>query len=44
MEQGEDRCLIPALADVIAEHKAQLWIEHDKEQSDKRRFSPYLYQ
>ena len=32
------------LADVIAQNNAQLWIEHDKAQSDKRRFSPYYYQ
>jgi N-acyl homoserine lactone hydrolase len=32
------------LADVIAQNNAQLWIEHDKAQSDKRKFSPYYYQ
>jgi len=32
------------LADVIAQNNAQLWIEHDKAQSDKRRLSPYFYQ
>jgi N-acyl homoserine lactone hydrolase len=32
------------LADVIAQNNAQLWIEHDKAQSDKRKFSPYYYE
>jgi N-acyl homoserine lactone hydrolase len=32
------------LADVATQNNAQLWIEHDKAQSDKRRFSPYFYQ
>jgi N-acyl homoserine lactone hydrolase len=32
------------LADVIAHNNAQLWIEHDKAQSDKRKFSPYYYE
>jgi N-acyl homoserine lactone hydrolase len=32
------------LADVIAQNNAQLWIEHDKAQSNTRRFSPDHYQ
>jgi glyoxylase-like metal-dependent hydrolase (beta-lactamase superfamily II) len=32
------------LADVIAHNNAQLWIEHDKTQSDARRFAPDYYQ
>ena len=32
------------LADVMAENNAQLWIEHDKAQSDTRRFSPDYYE
>jgi N-acyl homoserine lactone hydrolase len=31
------------LADVIARNRAQLWIEHDKMQSDTRRFAPAYY-
>jgi N-acyl homoserine lactone hydrolase len=32
------------LADIMAETNAQLWIEHDKAQSDTRRFSPEYYE
>ena len=32
------------LADVMAENNAQLWIEHDKAQSDTRRFAPDFYE
>jgi N-acyl homoserine lactone hydrolase len=32
------------LADVMAQSNAQLWIEHDKAQSDTRRFSPDYYE
>jgi N-acyl homoserine lactone hydrolase len=32
------------LADVMAQNNAQLWIEHDKAQSDTRKFSPDYYQ
>jgi N-acyl homoserine lactone hydrolase len=32
------------LTDVIAQNNAQFWIEHDKAQSDRRRFSPNYYQ
>jgi glyoxylase-like metal-dependent hydrolase (beta-lactamase superfamily II) len=32
------------LADLIAANKAQLWIEHDKSQSDARKFAPAYYE
>ena len=32
------------LADIMAETNAQLWIEHDKAQSDTRRFAPEYYE
>jgi glyoxylase-like metal-dependent hydrolase (beta-lactamase superfamily II) len=32
------------LADVIARNHAQLWIEHDKAQSDTRKFAPDYYE
>jgi N-acyl homoserine lactone hydrolase len=32
------------LAEVMAKNNAQLWIEHDKAQSDTRRFSPDYYE
>ena len=32
------------LADIIARNNARLWIEHDKAQSNTRRFSPDYYQ
>jgi N-acyl homoserine lactone hydrolase len=31
------------LTDVIAQNRAQLWIEHDKAQSDTRKFAPDSY-
>jgi hypothetical protein len=32
------------LADIMTEANAQLWIEHDKAQSDARRFAPDYYE
>ena len=32
------------LAEVIAKNNAQLWIEHDKTQSDTRKFAPDYYE
>jgi N-acyl homoserine lactone hydrolase len=32
------------LADIIARNNAQLWIEHDKAQSDTRKFAPDYYE
>ena len=36
--------LFQRLADVIARNNAQLWIEHDKVQSDTRKFAPDYYE
>jgi N-acyl homoserine lactone hydrolase len=34
---------IKRLAEVVAQHGAQLWIQHDKAQSDSRKFAPDFY-
>jgi len=31
------------LADIVGGHKAKLWIEHDKSQSNSRKFAPDYY-
>lgn len=31
------------LADIVGRHKAKLWIEHDKSQSNSRKFAPDYY-
>ena len=35
--------IVVAIADVMAEKKAALWINHDKPQSDTQRHSPQYY-
>jgi hypothetical protein len=43
-ERDKTSASFKRLADIIAETNAQLWIEHDKAQSDTRRFSPEYYE
>ncbi|MFL5088671.1 MAG: N-acyl homoserine lactonase family protein, partial [Xanthobacteraceae bacterium] len=31
------------MADLIAQHKAQLWINHDKAQRDSQKMAPEFY-
>jgi ABC-type iron transport system FetAB ATPase subunit len=31
------------LSAIVAQHRAQLWIQHDKAQSETRKFAPEFY-
>jgi glyoxylase-like metal-dependent hydrolase (beta-lactamase superfamily II) len=46
MNTDEDLTLasMQRMADVMAEHKAELWINHDKAQSEKQKHSPQFYE
>jgi N-acyl homoserine lactone hydrolase len=43
-DQEKSRASMQRIADLMAEHKAQLWINHDKPQSDALRHSPQFYE
>ena len=34
---------INRLSAILAQHRAQLWIQHDKTQSESRKFAPNFY-
>jgi glyoxylase-like metal-dependent hydrolase (beta-lactamase superfamily II) len=44
VDQAKSATSMQRLADLVAEHKAQLWINHDKAQSDTMKRSPQFYQ
>jgi N-acyl homoserine lactone hydrolase len=43
-DKGKTLASFKRLADIMTEANAQLWIEHDKAQSDMRRFAPDYYE
>jgi N-acyl homoserine lactone hydrolase len=46
MNVNKDQTLasLQRIADVLASRKAQLWINHDKSQSDTLRYAPAYYE
>lgn len=46
MNANRDQSLasLQRIADVLAERQAQLWINHDKPQSDRLRYAPAYYE
>lgn len=43
-DQEQTRASLQRIADLIAKYQAQLWINHDKPQSDDQRHSPEYYE
>jgi glyoxylase-like metal-dependent hydrolase (beta-lactamase superfamily II) len=44
IDQAASKTSMQRVADLLAEHKAQLWINHDKPQSDALKHSPDYYE
>ena len=44
VNKEQTQASLQRIADVLAERKAQLWINHDKPQSDTLRYSPAYYE
>jgi N-acyl homoserine lactone hydrolase len=43
-DQAASKTSMQRIADLMAEHKAQLWINHDKPQTDAQKHSPDYYE